>query len=67
MGKVGTEIIKKPVEEITVGDIIIVKPGEKIPLDGEIIQGESSVNQAPITGESIPVDKKLVIQYMQER
>ncbi|USK62448.1 heavy metal translocating P-type ATPase [Peribacillus asahii] len=54
---VGSEIIKRPVEEITVGDIIIVKPGDKIPLDGEIIQGESSVNQAPITGESIPVDK----------
>ncbi|MFS0671498.1 heavy metal translocating P-type ATPase [Peribacillus frigoritolerans] len=56
---VGSEIIKKPVEEITVGDIIIVKPGDKIPLDGEIIQGESSVNQAPITGESIPVDKEI--------
>ena len=59
MGQVGSEIIKKPVEEITVGDIIIVKPGDKIPLDGEIIQGESSVNQAPITGESIPVDKEI--------
>ena len=57
--QVGSEIIKKPVEEITVGDIIIVKPGDKIPLDGEIIQGESSVNQAPITGESIPVDKNI--------
>ncbi|WP_260399522.1 heavy metal translocating P-type ATPase [Peribacillus simplex] len=56
---VGSEIIKKPVEEVTVGDIIIVKPGDKIPLDGEIIQGESSVNQAPITGESIPVDKEI--------
>lgn len=54
---VGSELINKPVEEINVGDIIIVKPGEKIPLDGEIIQGESSVNQAPITGESITVDK----------
>ena len=57
--QVGSEIIKKPVEEITVGDMIIVKPGDKIPLDGEIIQGESSVNQAPITGESIPVDKEI--------
>ncbi|PEF36781.1 heavy metal translocating P-type ATPase [Bacillus sp. AFS094228] len=57
--RVGSEIIKKSVEEITVGDIIIVKPGDKIPLDGEIIQGESSVNQAPITGESIPVDKEI--------
>ncbi|MGE1165489.1 heavy metal translocating P-type ATPase [Peribacillus simplex] len=57
--RVGSEIIKKSVEEITIGDIIIVKPGDKIPLDGEIIQGESSVNQAPITGESIPVDKEI--------
>ncbi|MGV2445990.1 UNVERIFIED_CONTAM: cadmium-translocating P-type ATPase [Bacillus sp. ATCC 13368] len=56
---VGSEIIKKPVEEINVGDIIFVKPGDKIPLDGEIIQGESSVNQAPITGESIPIDKNI--------
>ncbi|MDW7613858.1 heavy metal translocating P-type ATPase [Peribacillus simplex] len=57
--RVGSEIIKKSVEEITIGDVIIVKPGDKIPLDGEIIQGESSVNQAPITGESIPVDKEI--------
>ncbi|MEH6948350.1 heavy metal translocating P-type ATPase [Bacillus sp. JJ634] len=56
---VGSEVIKKPVENIVVGDIIIVKPGDKIPLDGEIIYGESSVNQAPITGESIPIDKKI--------
>ncbi|MFB5284026.1 heavy metal translocating P-type ATPase [Peribacillus sp. Hz7] len=56
---VGSEIIKRPVEEIIIGDIIIVKPGDKIPLDGEIIHGESSVNQAPITGESIPVDKEI--------
>jgi len=57
--KVGTEITKKPVDEISIGDIMVVKPGEKIPLDGEIILGESSINQAPITGESIPVDKAL--------
>ena len=57
--KVGSNIIKKPVEEINIDDIIVVKPGEKIPLDGEIIHGESSINQAPITGESIPVDKRI--------
>ncbi|MBT2743336.1 heavy metal translocating P-type ATPase [Bacillus sp. ISL-77] len=56
---IGTELVKKPVEEISVGQIIIVKPGDKIPLDGEIVQGISSVNQAPITGESIPVDKAI--------
>ncbi|APH06125.1 heavy metal translocating P-type ATPase [Bacillus weihaiensis] len=55
--KQGTQVVKKPVEEIGINDILVVKPGEKIPLDGEVLQGESSVNQAPITGESIPVDK----------
>lgn len=51
-------LIKKDVAEIRVNDHIIILPGEKIPLDGEIIEGESSINQAPITGESIPLDKK---------
>ncbi|MFD1851272.1 heavy metal translocating P-type ATPase [Oceanobacillus bengalensis] len=55
--RVGTELVKRPVEEVSVGQIIVIKPGDRIPLDGEIIQGETSVNQAPITGESIPVDK----------
>ncbi|MEG9298236.1 heavy metal translocating P-type ATPase [Mangrovibacillus sp. Mu-81] len=55
--KAGPQLTKKPVEEVNTGDILIVKPGDRIPLDGEIILGESSVNQAPITGESIPVDK----------
>ncbi|SET63702.1 Cd2+/Zn2+-exporting ATPase [Oceanobacillus limi] len=56
--KVGPELIKRPVEEVSIGDVIVIKPGDRIPLDGEIIQGETSVNQAPITGESIPVDKQ---------
>jgi Cd2+/Zn2+-exporting ATPase len=56
--KSGGELRRKSVEEISVGEIIFVKPGEKIPLDGVVIAGESSVNQAPITGESIPVDKQ---------
>jgi len=55
--KVDRELIGKPVEEVSVGDTIVIKPGDKIPLDGNIIQGESSINQAPITGESLPVDK----------
>jgi Cd2+/Zn2+-exporting ATPase len=42
---------------VTVGSVVRVKPGERIGLDGEIVQGRSSVNQAPITGESLPVDK----------
>jgi Zn2+/Cd2+-exporting ATPase len=57
--KVNGELIQKPVEDLSIGNIIIVKPGEKIPLDGEVIEGSSTVNQAPITGESIPVDKEI--------
>jgi len=46
-----------PVDELVVGDVVIVRPGEKIPADGAVVDGESAVNQAPITGESVPVDK----------
>lgn len=49
---------KISVNQIGIGAIIWVKPGERIPLDGEIISGESSINQAPITGESMPITKK---------
>lgn len=47
-----------PVEEIRVGEIIVIKPGERIPLDGMVISGLSAVDEAPITGESIPVVKE---------
>ncbi|HKS26518.1 MAG TPA: cation-translocating P-type ATPase [Pyrinomonadaceae bacterium] len=46
-----------PVEELVVGDIFIVKPGQSLATDGEVISGASSVNQAPVTGESVPVEK----------
>jgi Cd2+/Zn2+-exporting ATPase len=46
-----------PVAQLRPGDVVIVKPNERIPADGFVIQGEGSVNQAPITGESVPVDK----------
>jgi Cd2+/Zn2+-exporting ATPase len=46
-----------PVEQIAMGTVMLIRPGEKIPLDGEILIGRSDVNQAPITGESLPVDK----------
>ncbi|WP_458206817.1 heavy metal translocating P-type ATPase [Haladaptatus sp. NG-SE-30] len=46
-----------PVEEVHVGDTVVVRPGEKIPVDGDVRDGTSSVNQAPITGESVPVEK----------
>lgn len=49
-----------PVEQLELGDIIIVKPNSKVPADGVLVKGEGSVNQAPITGESVPVDKKAV-------
>ena len=46
-----------PVDDLRPGDLIIVKPGERIPLDGNVVVGASDVNQAPITGESVPVEK----------
>ena len=45
------------IEEVQVGDVVVVRPGERIAVDGIVVNGQSSVNQAPITGESIPVEK----------
>ncbi|HQZ98001.1 MAG TPA: cation-translocating P-type ATPase [Pyrinomonadaceae bacterium] len=53
-GEHETEI---PIEDLIVGDVFIVKPGQSFATDGEVIVGESSVNQAPVTGESVPVEK----------
>lgn len=46
-----------PIEEVETGDIILVKPGEKIPVDGEVVEGRTSIDESMLTGESIPVEK----------
>jgi len=50
--------VTMPAEELQVGDVFIVRPGESIPTDGVILKGKSSINEAPVTGESMPVFKK---------
>ena len=55
----GTEAVI-PVEELVVGDIVRVRPNERMPADGFVIKGQSAVNQAPVTGESMPVEKSPV-------
>ncbi len=46
-----------PVDTVAIGAVIVIRPGEKIPLDGEVVAGQSAVNQAPVTGESLPAEK----------
>lgn len=53
----GDETEDVPVENLKVGDRVLIKPGEKVPVDGEIIEGESSIDESMLTGESIPVSK----------
>ena len=50
--------IEIPIEEVIVGDIVVVKPGERLPVDGEILEGTTAIDESMITGESIPVEKE---------
>ncbi len=50
--------IKIPIDDVLVGDIVVVKPGEKIPVDGIVLEGSTSIDESMISGESIPVEKK---------
>jgi P-type E1-E2 ATPase len=52
----GTEYLV-PIERVRVGDVVRVRPGEKVPVDGEVIEGASAVDESILTGESMPVDK----------
>jgi len=57
--KVGESEELRKVDDVNIGEIVIVKPGDKVPLDGKVISGVSSINQASITGESLPVTKNI--------
>lgn len=54
----GSRLVTLPIEQLTLGDIVLVRPGERFPIDGEVTHGASEVDQATITGESMPVHKK---------
>lgn len=58
MVKVGSNYEKTPISKLMIGDVVLVKPNEQVPVDGEIVKGESSIDQSSVTGEFVPVDVK---------
>jgi len=56
--------IDLPVEEVVVGDLVVVRPGDKVPVDGELQEGSSSIDESMLTGESMPVDKRVGDEVM---
>jgi len=55
----GKEEIRIPIEEVEPGDVVLVKPGDRLPVDGEVVEGRSSVDESMLTGESLPVEKSV--------
>lgn len=55
----GDQIVEESVDQLSIGDVVVVRPGDRIPVDGVISLGESAVDQSPITGESVPVQKSV--------
>jgi Cd2+/Zn2+-exporting ATPase len=61
------KVLEIDVEDLALGDVVLVRPNERLPADGFVVLGETSINQAPLTGESVPVDKRPVIDQAQAR
>lgn len=55
--KRGERLVETPVEQVEIGDVVLVRPGDRIPVDGQVARGVGTVDQSPITGESVPVNK----------
>ncbi len=55
--KIDGKLVERPVESVRIDDVVLVRPGDRIPVDGRIVAGESGVDQSPVTGESVPVAK----------
>ncbi|HFC11865.1 MAG TPA: cadmium-translocating P-type ATPase, partial [Anaerolineae bacterium] len=53
----GDQLVEEPVAKLQVGDVVVVRPGDRVPVDGEVVAGDSVIDQSPITGESVPVNK----------